>query len=151
MDGMPQDRGIDHPLALLSAPYRFISSRCARLGTDVFETRLMLRRTICMSGRAAAEVFYDNERLMRRGAAPIRVQKTLFGMHGVQTLDDEAHRHRKRMFLALLAREPMERLVQQVTVHWRELSYKWRMLGPFRLYEEVQGVLARAACAWAGV
>src|SRR3954467_489168 len=132
---MPQDRGIDHTLDLLNDPYHFISARCARLGTDVFETRLMLRRTICMSGRDAAEVFYDDERLMRRDAAPVRLQKTLLGMHGVQSLDDEAHRHRKQMFLDLLGAASVDRLLQHVATHWREHSYKWRVLGTIRLYE----------------
>lgn len=60
-------------------PYGFIGKTARRLEADAFRTRLLLRSTICMTGREAAQVFYDPERFAREGAAPRRVKKTLFG------------------------------------------------------------------------
>ena len=103
MTEFPREGSIDSTLALKREPYEFISRRCERLNTDVFEARLLGRKTLCMRGRAAAEVFYDPSFFMRHGAAPEPLQKTLLGTTGVQTLDDARHRHRKAMFLALLS------------------------------------------------
>lgn len=50
-------KSVDSTLALLRDPYRFVSRRAAELGEGVFETRLLLRRTTCMTGAEAAEVF----------------------------------------------------------------------------------------------
>lgn len=40
----------DSTLALLSEGYAFVPRRCERYGSDVFETRLMLTRAVCMMG-----------------------------------------------------------------------------------------------------
>lgn len=54
MSTIPHDSGLDHSAAFRADPYRFISRRCRELGTDVFETRLLLHRTLCVSGAEAA-------------------------------------------------------------------------------------------------
>jgi fatty-acid peroxygenase len=74
----------------MSDPYGFIVKSCRQLGSDVVQTRLLLQRTICMTGPEAAELFSDSNRFMRAGAAPLRLQFTLFGRGGVQSLDDES-------------------------------------------------------------
>jgi fatty-acid peroxygenase len=56
---IPRDDDFDSTLALLRNPYDFISKKCRHYGTDFFETRLLLRRTICMMGPETAELFYD--------------------------------------------------------------------------------------------
>src|SRR3982751_2213170 len=101
----------DETLPFLRAPYDFISEGCARRGTDVFETRLMLRPTICMRGRAAADLFYDETHFSRQGAAPLRVQQSLLGRRGVQAIDGDAHRHRKQMFLEVLGTDRVAALL----------------------------------------
>lgn len=70
MATMPRERTLDSTPAILVEGYEFISNRCRRLGSDVFETRLYLRPTICMRGRDAAELFYDTDRFVREDAAP---------------------------------------------------------------------------------
>lgn len=57
-------------LALRRDPYRFISTRCLHFGTDLFEARLMLERTICLRGREAAALFYSRQRFRRGGVMP---------------------------------------------------------------------------------
>ncbi|MGR3446707.1 MAG: cytochrome P450, partial [Paracoccus sp. (in: a-proteobacteria)] len=66
MPRIPSDGQLDSTLALLANPYFFIAERCRRLETDLFETRILLGRTICMTGPAAAELFYRNEQLVRK-------------------------------------------------------------------------------------
>src|SRR5215475_9242894 len=50
MSQIPRDNSLDSTPALLSDGYRFISKRCRRHQSDVFETRLMLRKTVCVTG-----------------------------------------------------------------------------------------------------
>jgi fatty-acid peroxygenase len=60
----------DETLALLAEGYDFIPERCRRNRSDIFETRLMLARVVCMVGEEAAEVFYEPDRFTRKGALP---------------------------------------------------------------------------------
>ena len=84
MPRIPRDRSLDSTIALISDPYRFISNRCRRYRSDLLETRLRLRKTICMTGPEAARLFYDPSRFLRRGAMPKAIQKTLLGVDGVR-------------------------------------------------------------------
>jgi fatty-acid peroxygenase len=49
-------------LALLSDGYRFISKRRRRHRSDVFETRRMLRKAVCVAAEEAAGMFYHPDR-----------------------------------------------------------------------------------------
>ncbi len=114
MSSMPRDPAFDSTLALLNDPYRFIGNRCKRLKSNLFQTRLLLQPTICMTGAEAAELFYDSRRFTRIGAAPEPVRATLFGKGGVQGLDGHPHQHRKAMFLSLLTPQRVEHLADEV-------------------------------------
>ncbi len=151
MTRIPRDKSPDSTLALLRDPYRFISKRCQWHGSDIFETRLLLRRTICLRGREAARLFYNQERFVRHGAPPGRIQKTLFGRGGVQSLDDGAHTHRKQMFMALVTGEQVRALTEIMTAVWRQTLPDWEARGTIVLYEETREILTRAVCRWAGV
>ncbi|HSF99074.1 MAG TPA: cytochrome P450 [Ornithinibacter sp.] len=141
----------DDTVAFRRDPYRFISRRAAEADASVFETRILLRRTHCMTGAAAAAVFSDPVRFQRAGAAPGPLQKTLFGRGGVQGLDGEQHRHRKAMFLGLTAPDRMDALRHRVREEWRAASARWVDDGEVDLYAQAQQLLTRAVCAWAGV
>lgn len=141
----------DHTLPLLANPYHFISETARRLGTDAFETRLLLRRTICMTGPEAAAVFYDPARFQRSGAAPGRLEKTLFGQGGVQGLDGEEHQHRKQVFLDIITPEATGDLAATVTRYWSVYAERWAQAGQVELYPQIQELLTRAVCEWAGV
>lgn len=43
MPTISSDESVDATLAMLRDPYRFISTRCRRHGSDLFWTRLLLR------------------------------------------------------------------------------------------------------------
>ena len=148
---IPRDGHFDSTLALLREGYGFMERRRQRTRSDLFETRLLLRRFICMRGAAAAAVFYDRERFMRRGAAPIRLQKTLFGVGGVQGMDGEAHRWRKRMFMSLMTPKRIRELAAVADAEWHAAAARWAGKKRVVLLEAAQEVLCRAVCAWSGV
>lgn len=151
MRPIPRDPIPDSALLLLRDPYRFIAKRCRVFGTELFEARILLRKTICMTGAEAARLFYDPTRFMRAGAAPIRLQKTIFERGGVQGLDGEAHRHRKAMFLELMSPEEIGRLARITAEWWRTFAVRWQTMTQVVLYDEVRALLTRAVCGWAGV
>lgn len=151
MPQVPRGKEFDGTLAFIRDPYRFISIRCRDLQSDLFETRLRLRKTICMLGPEAAQLFYDPGKFVRRGAMPLRIQKTLLGQGGVQGLDDEAHRHRKQMFMSLMSPERIEQLAQATAREWQVFARRWRSMEQVALYDELHELLTRAVCAWAGV
>lgn len=151
MPQIPRDKSPESTLALMSDPYGFISKRCRRYHSDLFETRLLLQKTICMAGPEAAELFYDPSRFVRSGAPPGRVEKTLFGQSGVQGLDDEAHRRRKRMFMSLMTPEQIGRLAETTAEWWRTYARRWSSMDEVVLYDELHELLTRSGCAWAGV
>jgi fatty-acid peroxygenase len=152
MPEIPRDPAFDATLPFLRDPYRYISKRCRDLDSDLFQIRLVLVRTgICMTGPAAAELFYDESRFKRRGVAPRRFQKTLFGKGGVQGLDGEAHRHRKRMFISLMTPERIARIGQISANYWTSFAQKWAGMDRVVLYDETRELLTRTACDWAEV
>jgi fatty-acid peroxygenase len=140
----------DHTLALVRDPYRFIGRRCEALGTDVFETRLLGQRTLCMSGPAAAELFYDARRFQREDAAPGLLKATLFGEGTVQGLDGARHRQRKALFLDALGAPAVEALLHLAREEW-EQALERGSSGPVALYRWLHPVLARAVSRWLGV
>lgn len=151
MTRLPTERALDSTLSLWSEGYRFISNRCDQHRSDLFQARLLLEPTICMRGEQAARLFYDTGRFVRAGAAPSRVQNTLFGHGGVQGLDGAAHRHRKAMFLSLMDPPAVQRLTGQLTARWRSALPRWQTAGRVRLFSAVREVLGRAVCEWAAV
>ncbi|GGM16270.1 MULTISPECIES: cytochrome P450 [Micromonospora] len=151
MATIPADRSPDSTLALRRDGYRFISNGCARHDSDIFEARLLLERTICLRGRAGAQLFYDTDRFERHGASPKRVQRTLVGVGGVQGLDGPAHRDRKAMFMSIMTPSALRQLGQLVDDEWRARIPVWERADRVVLYDEVGQILTRAVCAWAGV
>ena len=131
-NAVPRAKGFDDSLELLNEGYTFISERCRDLNTNIFETRLRFEKTICMRGRDAAELFYNQDHFMRAGAAPKRLTQTLFGKGGVQGLDGEAHTHRKAMFMALMSQIELQRMVDLSAEGWRSYAQRWTGAGAGR-------------------
>lgn len=76
---IPKDKGIDNTFALLQEGYLFIKNRADRYQSNLFETHLFGQKIICMTGKEAAKLFYNEEFFQRNGAAPKRVQKHCLG------------------------------------------------------------------------
>jgi fatty-acid peroxygenase len=149
---IPRDRHFDATLrVLLSEGYRYISTRCEELDTDIFRTRLLLQPAVCIRGEGAAKLFYDNALVKRAGAAPKRIRKSLLGEGGVHGLDDEQHVNRKQMFLSLMTPANIEQLRELTLAAWKIQSESWQKLDRVVLLEEAPQILCRAVCEWAGI
>lgn len=148
----PRAPGLDNTLAFLREGYDFVSRRCERLGSDIFITRIMLRKVVCMRGAAAAEMFYGHGHFTRNGAMPQTVLRLLQDKGSVQLLDDGPHRHRKAMFLSmLLPPAELERMRALFRREWLLGLEEWERRGDVVLFDAVNLVLTRTACAWVGI
>ena len=148
---MPREEGLDHSLSLMREGYMYILNRRRSFHSDVFETRLLGKKAICMGGKEAAEVFYDTEKFQRKGAAPNRAIQTLFGQNGVQALDGQAHQHRKEMFMSIMSPDELSRLSSLTKKQWEVAIANWEQMDELIFYEETKEILCRIACEWAGV
>ncbi len=148
---LPKDKCFDNTLRLLLEGYLFIPSRCYQLRTDIFETRLMGKRVICMSGEDAAEIFYNNQLFTRKGAMPSRIQNSLFGKKAIQTLDGSEHYHRKSLFMSIMTMANIEKLKEITEREWQRSSLYWMGRNKITLFDETTLLLCRAACKWSGV
>lgn len=147
----PQEHTLDNSLALLKDGYDFIFKRRREMDTDIFQTRLLGQKAICIGGKEAAELFYDTTKFKRSGAIAKRIQKSLFGVDAIQTLDGDAHRHRKMLFMSLMSRERLDVFMKLLAEEWEAAAGRWERLEELELFGESQELLYRAACRWAGV
>lgn len=151
MPQIPREETLDSSLALLSEGYTFVSRRYERFRSDVFETRLMLRRAICMMGEEAALEFYVPGRFTRRGGLPMPGLMLLQDFGSALVMDGEAHRHRKAMLMSLMTPGEVGRMVDIFEATWRRYMEGWEGSGEIVLHGQVEEILCRTACAWAGV
>ncbi len=66
-------------------------------------------------------------------------------------MDGVAHQHRKAMFLSLMSEEKVILLSKIVEELWQEAIHRQHKTRSYVLYDQLQDVLGRAACRWAGV
>jgi fatty-acid peroxygenase len=151
MAATPNDPALDSTLALLREGYNFLPNRRHRFQSDIFRLRLMGEPAVCLSGAAGAALFYDETRFQRTGAVPRRIQTTLMGEHGIQTLDGAAHCHRKALFMSVMTPGSLHQFTTQLAENWRAYLRRWEQLEEVVLFTEVEEILCRAACSWAGV
>jgi fatty-acid peroxygenase len=151
MRSIPRASGFDNSLAFLSEGYLFIGNRCRRLDADIFETRLLLSKVICMQGPKASEVFFAPGRFTRVGALPLTSLMSLQDTNSVATLDGEPHRWRKQMFMSLMTPDSLARMSASFEAQWLDQLPRWERTGEFPLFPEVGAILLRAVCAWAGI
>jgi len=142
---------LDGTLALVREGYTFIFSRCLRHQTEIFRTRVLGREAICLHGRDANALFYDETKLVQDGASQHRALTSLFGKHDIQTLDGEEHRQREAKFLALMAQPNLEALLATSAGEWHAAIERWERAGRVVLFDEAALVLTRACLRWAGV
>jgi fatty-acid peroxygenase len=148
---IPADLCLDNTLNLLLEGYLFIPNRIRKHHEDLFQTRLLCQKVICMSGKKAAELFYDQNLFTRRGAIPKRIQETLFGKQSIQTLSGAAHMHRKQLFLSIMNPDNVKRLIDLTGKQWEVSSRRFEGKKQIILFDEAARLLFQAACKWAGV
>ncbi|WP_018922799.1 cytochrome P450 [Salsuginibacillus kocurii] len=148
---VPQADGIDNTMALMKEGFHFIPRRREELQSDIFETRIMGQKTVCMGGEEAAEVFYDNERFKRKGAAPLPLKSALLGHGAVHGLDGEEHKQRKRMFLSMMTPERIEDMKEIAVEELDKKVSEWEGKNRVVLLDEMLELMARTGMRWAGV
>lgn len=148
---VPHEKGIDHTIDMSQEGYLFIKNRVDKYKSDIFETHLLGEKAICIIGEEAARTFYDSELFQRKGAAPKRVQKTLFGMGGVQSMDGASHLHRKHLFMSLTNSHHQNQLSKLLMDKWKSSVSKWKDEEEIVLFDEAKYILCWTACNWAGV
>ncbi|SET35850.1 fatty-acid peroxygenase [Salinibacillus kushneri] len=148
---IPKEQGPDHSLSLLQDGYLFIKNRVEQYDSDIFETRILGKKVVCMSGADAVKVFYDPNRFQRKWAAPYRIQQTLFGVGAIQGMDGEAHRKLKNQYLSLMTVPEQKRISELMTQELQSMVSKWELADRIILFEEMKVILCRIACQWAGV
>ncbi|MBL4933089.1 cytochrome P450 [Clostridium paridis] len=148
---LPKDKTLDNTIALSREGYLFIKKRTQEHQSDIFETHLFGEKVICMSGEEYAKLFYNAEKFQRNGAAPKRIQKTLFGENAIQTMDGEAHSHRKSVFMSLMTTEHQNELASLVRNKLEASIPRWETSDNVVLFDEAKYILCEAACEWSGV
>lgn len=147
----PIEKSLDSSIELMRDGYLFIKKRVDQHHSDVFRTRLFMQNVICISGREAAEIFYDPDLFQRHNAAPKQVLKTLFGENAIQTMDGDAHLSRKKLFISLMTQRHQEQLANLVMEQLQASIDKWMHKKTIVLFDEMKLILCRAVCQWAGV
>lgn len=150
-DDIPKDKCPDSTIKLLTEGYFFIPNRIRKYELPIFQTRIMGKKAVCMSGEQAAKLFYDQKLFTRKGAMPGRIQETLFGRKAIQTLDGAAHMHRKLLFLSLMSPERLDQIKRLAERQWDINSRSWEKQKQIILFDEASKLMFQVACKWAGV
>ena len=146
-----QDKGLDHTLKLLEEGYLFIKNRTDRYHCNMFETHIMGEKAICLSGEEACKIFYDEELFQRKGAMPMRIQKTLFGVNAIQGMDNEAHTQRKLFFMSLMTDVHQKELSKLFEKEMEAAAERWVSQDQIELFREVKNIICKVSCLWTGV
>lgn len=148
---IPKDKSLDNTIKLLEEGYLFISNRMNLYHTNIFETHIMGQKAICISGEEAAKIFYNPELFERKGAAPKRIQKTLFGKNAIQSKDGMSHIKRKSLFMEILSQEEVEKLAQLVKKELINSIGKWEKEDEVILFRELSEIICYVVCNWVGI
>ena len=148
---LPRQPSIDDTRAFFREGYAYIGNRCRTLESDAFRTRIMLRPVICMMGEDAARQFYDGAHFTRLGAMPSVTLRLLQDKGSVQSLDGDAHRSRKALFLDLLRGCAVQEIGDLFADRWRAALPEWRGQKRIVLHDAMITLLCETICAWARV
>ncbi len=148
---IPKVKCLDHTLRLVTEGYLYIPNRTRKYNSDIFQTRLLGQKVICISGKEAASKFYDQNLFTRKGAVPKRIQETLFGKKAIQTMDGAAHMDRKLLFLSFMTPDSINNIINLTKKQWQCNSRKWDVKSNIILFKEAEKIFFQVACKWAGV
>lgn len=151
MANVPRERRPDSSIALLREGYRFIPNRVRKHNSNIFRTRLMLRKATCVSGMDAAEMFYQPDRFTRVGAMPPTTVRLLQDKDSVQMLQGQQHRHRKAMFMSVMTPGRIDSLLKNTGDVWSKQIDGWSRSERVVLLDEAERLLCRAVTRWAGL
>uniref|UniRef100_A0A942SZ98 Cytochrome P450 n=1 Tax=Neobacillus citreus TaxID=2833578 RepID=A0A942SZ98_9BACI len=145
---------IDDSLSLLTRGYGFGAHiwRRTRAGARAVPFRLLGRPALLVRGAEGVDLFYDDEAIARHGAMPAIVQRTLFGVGSVHSLDGAEHRHRKATFVDVAYEdEQVRRIAPLLEAEWSAELDAWAAGGRRSAYDAAVGAIGRAVLRWAGL
>jgi fatty-acid peroxygenase len=142
---------LDRTLPLLVKGYAWLPNRMRERPTPALRTRIMGRPALAVRGPDAVRFFYDENHVHRHGALPEPALGTLFGHGAVHTLDGDAHRARKQLFLPLLAPDAVTGVTEEIAAAWDDAAAAWAKEPRVVLFDEVGTVLTRGVFRWAGI
>lgn len=145
---------LDDSLSLLTRGYGFGAHlwRRTRPGARAVRFRLLGRPALLVRGAEGVGLFYDGDRTARHGAMPAIVQRTLFGVGSVHSLDGPEHHHRKATFVDVAHEdEQVRRLAPLLTAEWAAERDAWIAGGTRSAYDAAVGAIGRAVMRWAGL
>ncbi|MEU7422971.1 cytochrome P450 [Streptomyces sp. NPDC040750] len=148
---MRPHRLVPESLALLSEGYAWLPDLLRARGETTVGFRLLGHPALILRGPEAVRFFYDEAHVRRHGALPAPVLSTLFGHGAVHTLDGDAHRARKSLFLPLLETDAVAGSAEHIATAWDEAVPRWRERPDVVLFDAVGRVITRGVRRWAGV
>ncbi len=113
--------------------------------------RLLGRRSLVLRGPDGVELFYDQDRVVRRRALPAMVAHSLYGKGAVHGLDGAEHRHRKKLFLDVTSPAQVADLADRVGDKWQSELDAWTRTGRGTVFPSAVRALGVAVQEWAGV
>ncbi|WP_455539196.1 cytochrome P450 [Terrisporobacter sp.] len=145
------DNSLDSTLDLLKEGYLFIPNRVDLFNSDIFETHIMGQKAVCITGRKAAKIFYNPKLFKRKGVAPKRIEKTLFGENAIQGKDGVKHLKRKLLFMDILSQENEEKVANLVREELMKSIDKWEHMDKIIMFREISKIITYVACNWVGI
>jgi fatty-acid peroxygenase len=104
----------------------------------------------CLGGAAGAALFYEGP-FERASAVPLHVQRSLFGIGGVQVLDGDPHLRRKALFLDCMAEPTLDGLCNRFDAALDAAASRWRSRPEVVFFDEIADVLCESVCGWVGL
>lgn len=147
---IPKVEGIEQNLYLLKEGYEYIFNRRKKLQSDLFETRILGKKVVCIGGKEATKIFYDETKFERNQVAPNRIIQTLFGKNAVQTLDGTEHKNRKAMLMSVMTKEQIDEFLNIFKLQWEAAIDRWKKQEMITFYDEMKKLLCNAVFKWIG-
>ncbi|MDQ2585020.1 cytochrome P450 [Saccharothrix yanglingensis] len=142
---------LDETAIVAAQGYTWLPGLRRAAPNGVARTRVLGQRAVGLCGEDATRFFYDEDHVRRQTAIPGPVQSTLFGHDAVHTLDGDAHRRRKSLFLSVLTPHAVADLTRSVADAWDAEVAAWGSGRHEVLFDAASRVLTRGVCRWAGV
>src|SRR5699024_9451709 len=153
MGTISRDKGLDNTLKVMKQGYLYITNQRKRLGSEnIFETRALGgKKIIVISGKDAAELFYDNDKIERSATLPKRVVNTLFGKGAIHTTTGNKHIDRKALFMSLKTEGNLKHMRELTRKHGYMNTHKMEQMDQINIYRESIVQLAKIETKWAGL
>lgn len=149
---LPKDPGLDNTFKVLKEAYTYVPCRLEKFNSKAFQTTGMGMKPIAViSGKEAAELFYNNDVMQREKTLPKRVVNTLFGKGAIHTTKGKVHVDRKALFMSLMTEENLKYLRELTRNHWFMHTEHMQNQKEVNIYKESIYVLTKIGFRWAGI